>query len=298
MTENQARQLCRDAEKKLSSTSFLKTFIFGGNPTDEAIDMYTQASNYFKMAKCWKDAAETFKKIVELNLKIDNKYEAASNFINASNAYKQASLIDEAMKCLEEASSLYTGIGKFTQAAKTLKDCGEMLEKEEKFEKAIDCYQKAGEFYEGENQKSTASGCFVKVAHIQASSKQYDLASKTFEKCMSMAVDDRLLTFSSKEYLFKSLLCKLAGMKDPNTELENVKNSVLDYKELDVKFSDSRECKLIETIIGAFEEKDLKSYKSALRDYDQMSKFNQWMTNICLDIKANLDKMSNEIDVI
>jgi len=298
MSEGQARQLIKDAEKKLNSGGLLKSWIFGGNPQDEALDLYNQAANLFKMSKSWKEAAETFKKMVELNLRMNNQYEAATNFINASNAYKQATMADEVVKCLEEASGIYTILGKFTQAAKTLKDCGELMEKEEKWDKAIECFIKAADYYEGENQKSTANGCFVKVSHLYASVKAYDKAIKSFEKCLNLSIDDRLMTFSTKEYLFKALLCHLAGMNEPSVDIEKVKNAVVDYQELDVRFADTRECKLITTIINAFEEKDLKMYRSALKEYDQMTKFNQWMTNICLDIKVNLDKCLNDSGVI
>jgi alpha-soluble NSF attachment protein len=287
----------KEAEKKLTTGGYFKSLLFGGNTQEEAIELYTQAANLFKMAKLWKEAAEAFMKTVEIHMKMDQKHDAATAYITASNAYKQANMFTESVKCLEEAGTIYTLSGKFSQAAKILKDAGEVYEKEENFEKAAECLKKAADYYEGENAKSSSTGCLVKVAHMYAQLKRYDEAISTFEKCVSQSIDDRLMTWGSKEYLFKSLLCRLAKMKAPETELESVKNAMFDYKELDVRFADTRECKLVEKVISAFEGQDLKGFRAALKEYDQITKLTPFLTTILTEIKVVLEKSLNEVNV-
>jgi alpha-soluble NSF attachment protein len=297
MSESQARQLMKDAEKKLGGGSMIKSFFFGGNVQEEAIEIYNNAANLFKMNKLWKEAAEAFMKTVEIHSKMDQKHDAATAYISASNAYKQAGMNNESVKCLEEAATIYTLSGKFSQAAKILKDAGETYEKEENFEKAAECLKKAADYYEGENAKSSSTGCLVKVAHMYAQLKKYDEAISIWEKCVSQSLDDRLMTWGSKEYLFKALLCRLAKIKDAASELEGVKNSVFDYKELDVRFPDTRECKLVEKIIDAFDAQDLKGFRAALKDFDSVTKLTPFLTSLLTEIKIVLEKSITEVDV-
>ena len=89
-----------------------------------------------------------------------------------------------------------------------------MFEKESQFEESIKCYQKAADFYEGENQMSSSNTCLARVANLSVSIGKYQDAIDVYEKCALLAVEDKLMTYGAKEYLFKSLLCHLAILSD------------------------------------------------------------------------------------
>jgi alpha-soluble NSF attachment protein len=293
--ESQARDLVKKADSKLSS--FFGS-LFGGNKYEDALEMYTQAANLFKMAKNFKEAGDVFKKTTSIHQQLGSPHDAAGAFINASNCYRQSGDHDACLQALELAAGIYTNMGKFSQAAKTMKDAAELFEKQENLEKAATLFQQAGDFYLGENSKSSANACFVKVAHLLASLKKYDEAILLFDKCIEGALDDKLLTWGAKEYITKSMMCKLAKMKNVDDELDSqVKCHLDNYKDLDVRFPDSRECKLLELICKAFEERDEKMFKSALKDFDQITKLTPWQTNVFLEIKKVLDDHIKNISI-
>jgi alpha-soluble NSF attachment protein len=63
---------------------------------------------------------------------------------------------------------------------------------------------------------------------------------------------------------------------------------------MDVRFPDSRECKLLENLIQAIENKDVKAFRTALKEYDSISKLDAWKTAVFLVIKNNLEKELKE----
>lgn len=63
---------------------------------------------------------------------------------------------------------------------------------------------------------------------------------------------------------------------------------------MDMRFPDSRECKLLENLIQAIEDKDLKAFRTALKEYDNISKLDAWKTSVFLVIKNNLEKELKE----
>eukprot|EP01080_Neovahlkampfia_damariscottae_P007197 gene7197-11513_t len=294
MNSAEAEKLLKQAESRLT-TNFLVEWFSATNKFDEAIDLFTRAANLYKMDKEFERAGKCFLRVVDTSLKIDQKHDAASAYINAANCYRQVDL-KKSVEILEKGANLYTTMGKFSIAAKTLKDAGEMFEKDSQLEESINCYQKAADFYEGENQMSSANTCLGRVANLSVSLGKYQEAIDTYEKCALMAVEDKLMTYGAKEYLFKSLLCHLAIVSD-DFEIDRVKTKVEDYKELDVRFPDTRECQLVEKICNAFDECDVGMFKSAMKGYDSITKLNAWQTNLFLVIKGNLEKQANNVSL-
>jgi Soluble NSF attachment protein, SNAP len=83
----QAKELVDKAEKTLKSWLYLK-----GNKTEDALELYQQAANKYKMAKCYHEAGETFTRMAPCHLKLDSKYEAANAYVDASNCYRKSSI--------------------------------------------------------------------------------------------------------------------------------------------------------------------------------------------------------------
>ena len=61
----------------------------GSNKVEEAIDLYLQAANKFKMAKKWSSAGNAFTEAATLYQKDARKLDAATNFVEAGNCYKK-----------------------------------------------------------------------------------------------------------------------------------------------------------------------------------------------------------------
>ncbi|RWS21811.1 alpha-soluble NSF attachment protein-like protein, partial [Leptotrombidium deliense] len=66
--------------------------------------------------------------------------------------------------------------------------------------------------------------------------------------------------------------------------------AVKKYEEMFPSFTDSRECKLLKTLMDKIEEADVEGFTEAVKDYDSISRLDQWFTNILLKIKKQLQQ--------
>ena len=61
------------------------------------------------------------------------------------------------------------------------------------------------------------------------------------------------------------------------------------YKAQDVTFESTREAKFITAILEAVENDDLEKFQGFVFEFDQISKLDNWKTNILLKIKRQLE---------
>jgi len=61
------------------------------------------------------------------------------------------------------------------------------------------------------------------------------------------------------------------------------------YEEMFPSFSDTRECKLVKTLIDKINEQDVEGFTEAITDYDSISRLDQWFTTILLRIKKQIE---------
>jgi alpha-soluble NSF attachment protein len=214
--------------------------------------------------------------------------------------FRRAEKIEDSKKSYEEAAQIFMDMNKLATAAKVEKEIGEMLEEKEEFAEAIPHLKRAADYFEAESQKTTANGCLLKVAHMNAALENYDDAIEQFEKSIELAVDDKMLKFQAKEYIFKACICKLASISDG--DLDEFKNKHQDYKDQDVHYPDSFEARLIDGVVEAFEKGDIKTFQSSMRDFDRIKKLDPWKTDLFLKIKKNIEKrtqpdLTGEIDL-
>jgi alpha-soluble NSF attachment protein len=55
-------------------------------------------------------------------------------------------------------------------------------------------------------------------------------------------------------------------------------------------FGDSRECKLLKNIIEKLEANDEDGFTEAVKEYDSISRLDQWFTSILLKIKKQISQ--------
>ncbi|KAH0631527.1 hypothetical protein JD844_005892 [Phrynosoma platyrhinos] len=251
-------------------------FIFhprgGSSRVEEACDIYARAANMFKMAKNWSAAGNAFCQAAQLHLQLQNKHDAAMSFVDAGNAFKKADPQGQ-----ENIS------GRFTIAAKHHITIAEIYETElVDIEKAIAHYEQAADYYKGEESNSSANKCLLKVATYAAQLEQYQKAIEIYEQVGTSAMDSPLLKYSAKEYFFKAALCHFC------IDMLNAKLAVQKYEEMFPAFSDSRECKLVKKLLDAHEEQNIDSYTESVKEYDSISRLDQWLTTMLLRIKKTI----------
>ncbi|POI34794.1 hypothetical protein CIB84_001455 [Bambusicola thoracicus] len=297
-------QLMAEAEKRVKgSHSFLRG-LFGGNTrVEEACEMYTRAANMFKIAKNWSAAGNAFCQAAKLHMQLQSKHDSATSFVDAGNAYKKADP-QEAINCLNAAIDIYTDMGRFTIAAKHHITIAEIYEAElVDIEKAIAHYEQAADYYKGEESNrqvlaggmdvlphhslpgmdcSSANKCLLKVAAYAAQLEQYQKAIEIYEQVGTNTMDNPLLKYSAKEYFFKAALCHFI------VDELNAKLALEKYEEMFPAFTDSRECKLLKKLLEAHEEQNSEAYTEAVKEFDSISRLDQWLTTMLLRIKKSI----------
>jgi alpha-soluble NSF attachment protein len=155
----------------------------------------------------------------------------------------------------------------------------------------------AADYFESENQKTTANQCYLRIAHINAQLKNYEPAIEQFDKSIEMAVDDKMLKFQAKEYIFKACMCRLAAIDyDHANRLQDFKDKHQDYKDQDVHYPGSFEEKLIDGVVAAWEKGNVKDFQASMREYDRIKKLDPWKTDLFLIIKEHVEKAA-EVDL-
>nr|XP_035969972.1 alpha-soluble NSF attachment protein isoform X1 [Halichoerus grypus] len=227
-------------------------------------------------------AGNAFCQAAQLHLQLQSKHDAATCFVDAGNAFKKADP-QEAINCLMRAIEIYTDMGRFTIAAKHHISIAEIYETElVDIEKAIAHYEQSADYYKGEESNSSANKCLLKVAGYAAQLEQYQKAVDIYEQVGTNAMDSPLLKYSAKDYFFKAALCHFC------IDMLNAKLAVQKYEELFPAFSGSRECTLMKKLLDAHEEQNIDSYTEAVKEYDAISRLDQWLTTMLLRIKKTI----------
>ncbi|KAG7314578.1 hypothetical protein KOW79_021881 [Hemibagrus wyckioides] len=288
--EKEALALIEAADKKMQmSASLFGKFFGSSSKAEEACDMYTRAANMFKMAKNWHAAGDAFCKAARVHLKTQSKHNAAVCFIDAGNAYKKADP-QEAIKCLTRAIDIYTDMGRFTIAAKHHVTIAEIYESDLlDVDKAVAHYEQAGDYYKGEESTSSANKCLLKVATYAAQLEQYQKAIQLYEQIGTYCMDNTLLKYGAKDHFFKAALCHFC------VDMLNAKLAVQRYEEMFPAFSDSRECKLIKKLLNAHEEQDVDSFTNAVKEFDSITRLDQWHTTMLLRIKKSIQEDESDL---
>lgn len=283
--EQQAMKLFAEAEKKSSGKSggfFSGVFGGGGSRTDEAIELYCKSANSYKMAKNWGQAGNAFMQAAKLSLTNDSQHEAANKFIDASVCFKKVDA-NQAIDCLKKAVSIQTEMGRFSMAAKQHITIAEIYEGElQNIDEAIVHYEKAADYYQGEESQSHAAKCLVKVAHYAAEKEDYLKAIQIFEQIANRNAESPMLKYSAKEYYFKAALCHMCV--DPL----NAQHALARYEEAFPSIQDTRESGLLKKILACMEESNVDGFTDAVKEYDSISRLDQWTTQLLLRAKRTM----------
>lgn len=193
--------------------------------------------------------------------------------------------VSEAVKCLLLAIEIYTDMGRFTMAAKHHQSIAEMYETDSlNLERAIQHYELAADYYRGEESNSSANKCILKVAQYAAQLESYEKAITIYQQVASSSLESSLLKYSAKEYFFKAALCHLC------VDTLNAQHALERYVQMYPAFQDSREYKLVQTLIEHMEDQNVDGFTEAVKDYDSISRLDQWYTMILLRIKKQLNE--------
>merc|ERR1712025_692681 len=228
------------------------------------------------------EAGKTFCTIATVHIGEGNKHDAATNYVDAANCYKK-NAPNEAASCLQSAIDIYTDMGRFTIAAKHHQTIAELFGNDiADFERAMQHYEKSADYFRGEESNSSANKCMLKVAQYAAQLENYEKAIKIYEEVAAHALESSLIKYSAKEYFFRASLCHLC------VDAVNAQHAVQRYEEQFPSFGDSREAKLVKALIKHLEDEDVDAFTAEVKNFDQISRLDQWYTTILLRIKKQI----------
>ncbi|KAM7349080.1 alpha-soluble NSF attachment protein-like isoform 1-T1 [Cochliomyia hominivorax] len=287
MGDNQekAAQLMAEAEKKLTQQKGFFSALFGGsNKLEEAIELYQRAGNMFKMSKNWTKAGDCFCEAATLHARNGSRHDAGIGYADASNCYKKVD-VEKAVECLLKSIEIYTDMGRFTMAAKYHQQIAEMYESDPNtLPKTIQHYEQAADYFKGEESVSSANKCMLKVAQYAAQMEDYEKAISIYEQVATTSLESSLLKYSAKEYFFRAALCHLS------IDLLNAQHAIEKYSNQYPAFQDSREYKFIKDLCEHLEDQNIDGFTETVKNYDSISRLDQWYTTILLRIKKAADE--------
>lgn len=280
------REYVEKADKRLKAFS-----LFGsGSKTEDATELLEKAATQFKLGKSWEEAAKTYVRLTELHKKLESPSDAANAWVEASRAYQKAGS-PESAKCLRQAISVYTEMGRLGMAARHIKTLAEDIEKSGAKEEAMQYYTQAAELFAAEDSSSEASKCRQKVAFFSAELGDYGTAIEIFEDVARAAVDNNLLKFSARGHLLNAGICHLAG-----TDTIGIQRAIEKYEDIDLQFAGSREGNLLRELAAALDEGDPQKFADQLAEYDSMTRLDAWKTSILLKVKKRIEEGGGEGD--
>lgn len=175
-------------------------------------------------------------------------------------------------------------------AAKHLASCGDIHKESRDFKKAVECYQQSADYYRSEDSLTTADKQSLLAADILAADMEmYTPACEIYELVGGRSADNNLLKYSAKNYFFKAALCHLI------IDVINVQQALERYNKLLPSFQDSREYNLLTSLIKATEEVKIDDFTDAVKQYDTISRLDDWTTHMLLQAKKNVDDDDVEI---
>ncbi|KAJ2655600.1 vesicular-fusion protein S17 [Coemansia sp. RSA 1200] len=284
MSEKKAQELLESANRKAQQKGW-----FSGPKYEEAGELFEQASIQFKLAKQMREAGEAMLKAAEMSLKHDDYNDASQRFVSASKSFKNA-YPEQAIYSLKRAVELLTKHNRFYTAASHQAEIAKMYEKAADIENAMDAYDKAAEWYAQEDSNALASKYSLMVATLAAQLQKYERAIEIFESTAETSIDNPLAKWSIKDYFFKAALCRLAIPDDVGAA-----EALERYKDLDPGFTNTRECKFLDEIIGDIKRGDMQAFTDHTALYDQISQLDNWKTSLLLRIKRHISEAEDDL---
>jgi len=129
------------------------------------------------------------------------------------------------------------------------------------------------------------NACFKDAADLHAELDQFSEAIILYERVADHSLTSALTRYSVKEYWLKAALCALAA-NDPVLSKRNMTR----YSSLDTTFPSSREAKFVNALADAVTGSDEEQFTAVVVEYDQVTKLDNWKTNILLKIKKTLSE--------
>ncbi|PSK60370.1 vesicular-fusion protein sec17-like protein [Elsinoe australis] len=285
------RALLQKAEKAAQGAGGGFSF-FGGRTEkwENAVELYTQAANAFRMQKSNVEAGQCFEKAAGIQTSKLNEPDDAANTMNEAFKAYRTDEPESAARCLDQAINHYTMKGNFRRAATNKQNLAELYEVGLGDQKrACEAYETAAGWFEADNAEALSNKLYLKVADLTALESDYYKAIQNYEKVAKSSLNNNLMKWSVKEYYLKAGICHLA-----TNDMVGTRRALASYQESDPTFSATREFQLLNDLSEAVEQGDQEAFADKLYQFDQMSKLDKWKTTLLLRVKESIENKEED----
>ena len=131
----------------------------------------------------------------------------------------------------------------------------------------------------------------LRIAIISSNMGNYEKGGQVFEDLGNYCSENQLLKYSAKDHYFKGVICHfiLSGAGGAAETMQR-------YIEKFPAFEGSREQKLLVKLIEEFNKQDEDAFTAVLRDFDSVSKLDEWLTKHLLIVKKKINEPQEDIN--
>lgn len=288
MSRENPRELITKANKLLKPGFFTKLFSDKNSRIEEALRLFEQAANIFKMQGAWDDAGQAYEQCAKLDAQIDS--ETAGNYYqDAAHCFSHTDK-ERQLQNLNACISSYENRGKFQQAGKITEKIANDLEIDLDYPMAIEKYKKAADLYslESMNTRALQQKCLLKVADLMCISNHKDMfeeAPKIYEQLGMQYLTVPLQKSSAKDLFFKCVVCYLAKKDEVSADIQLKK-----FLDEDPTMCDTRESKFLQGAIESISDPpNPEGFKKCVAQFKAYRDLDKWRINMFAAILKNIE---------
>lgn len=260
---------------------------------EDAADLYIQAANQYRLRKNFSEAGDQFVAAADLHQSISNFNDEANLLVEAYKCYKSA-VPSLAISLLQRAIAIFLNQnGQFRRAANFTNDLAELYELVGDLKNAAASYEQAGDYFSTDHADALASKCYLKCADLTAVSAEYNKALPLYDNIITLLSNNALSRWGLKDLFLKAILCVLA-MQDPIEAQKRLDKYVAD----DAAFEQTREFKLLSSILAAIEQGDEEAFQNAVFEFDQIQKLDKLKMQLLLKVKESVTANEEDDDLL
>eukprot|EP00172_Hildenbrandia_rubra_P002530 Plantae.Rhodophyta-Hildenbrandia_rubra.ctg3423.p1 GENE.Plantae.Rhodophyta-Hildenbrandia_rubra.ctg3423~~Plantae.Rhodophyta-Hildenbrandia_rubra.ctg3423.p1 ORF type:complete len:304 (-),score=85.07 Plantae.Rhodophyta-Hildenbrandia_rubra.ctg3423:303-1214(-) len=286
--EDEGKNLMETARKQMKGKSGFFSSLFSGgssNKFEEAAETFASAGGKLSLARSWALAGQAFMESAEAYSKVpDSKYNVATKYEEAGKMYQNVN-VNKAADVWEKAVQAFMDLDppNASRCAKICSNLSEIYEKLGNKDKEMESCTRAAEFYHLAGLGTHATSMKRRIAELKGKNGMFAEAAEVFEEIGRGNAQNKTLKYSVKEDLLKAGICWLCLGDDVRAS-----RAMAEYTEIDPTFAESREGKLLESMIGAVEESNVEAFTAAVQEYDSISTLDSWKTTMMLKIKTSI----------
>lgn len=269
-----SKKLYEKAEQALAARSITNAHHL---KFEYAANLFYQASLSFRACGKWREAGEALCRCARLqHSRLKSSEEAGVYFTEAAEAFRKVDL-NEALKTLRSAVSIYCDVGRFDIAGKLQRQVAHYYYEMRHWDEAAEAFRKAADFLS--NHPDQSDYCLSMAAECFVECEEYNTASDIYVMLAESYVQSNLKSFNARDVLLYAILCKMALPADASdTHGEEKYRKIIElsqnFEQIDFQWRCSKEALFVKNIIIARLNYDVHDFADHLYFWNSVKRLN------------------------